>query len=121
MTSVASTADATGRPAIRRARRVGPLAAIVAAVALLATACGGGPGTQEEFNEILTRGDNLTAEEADCISTAVFDRYGEDQDALGKLSAAPDIEFLDGPDGIPGFNEFFDSTVDGCLQVGPSN
>ncbi|MEM9562906.1 MAG: hypothetical protein AAGA93_09830 [Actinomycetota bacterium] len=120
MTSVAPSPPANGRPDRRRARLAGPVAAFCA-LALLATACGGGPGTQEEFNEILMRGDNLTADEADCISTAVFDEYGEDQDALGKLSAAPDIEFLDGPDGIPGFTEFFDSAVDGCLQVGPSN
>jgi hypothetical protein len=94
---------------------------VVALVALLATACGGGPGTQEEFNEVLTRGDNLTEAEAECISTAVFDRYGDDEDALGKLSAAPDIEFLDGPEGITGFSEFFDEAVESCLQVGPSN
>ncbi len=103
-----------------RRRRLG-LVLLAGPLALLATACGGGPGSQEEFNAVLTRGGNLTDDEAQCISDQVFDRYGDDEDALGKLSAAPDIEFLEGAEGIPGFTEFFDSAVGSCLQVGPSN
>lgn len=88
---------------------------------MLATACGGGPGTQEEFNEVLTRGGNLSQDEAECISGEVFDRYADDEDALGKLSAAPDMAFLESEEGIAGFSDFFDSAVESCLQVGPSN
>lgn len=110
-----------GRSAHRSRPGRGPLVAVVAAVALLATACGGGPGSREEFNEVLTRGGNLSADEADCISGEVFDRYGEDDDSLGKLSAAPDLAFLEGEDGIDGFTEFFDAAVESCLQVGPSS
>ncbi len=120
MTSVAPRSrlrSSRRRPLGRRAR----LGLAVASVALVATACGGGPGTQEEFNDILTRSGTISAAEADCISTAVFDEYGADEDALGKLSAAPDIEFLSGEEGIDGFGEFFDGTVAGCLEVGPSN
>ena len=51
----------------------------------------------------------------------MFDRYGDDEDALGKLSAAPDLAFLDGPEGIDGFSEFFDGVVQSCVPVGPSN
>lgn len=125
MTSTPATAAAPAAAEIRstthRASGRRSIAVVVALLALLATACGGGPGTQEEFNEVLTRGDNLTEAEAECISTAVFDEYGDDEDALGKLSAAPDLAFLDGPEGISGFSEFFDEAVESCLQVGPSN
>jgi hypothetical protein len=93
----------------------------VAAVALVATACGGGPGSQEDFTAVLQRDGALTESEATCISDRVFERYGDDEDALGKLSAAPSMEFLDGPDGIAGFTDFFDSTVESCLEVGPGN
>lgn len=118
--SSASTTTAPRSAARRRLGR-GPLVAVVVAVALLATACGGGPGSREEFNEVLTRGGNLTDDEADCISGEVFDRYGEDEDSLGKLSAAPDLAFLEGDEGIDGFTEFFESAVESCLQVGPSS
>ncbi len=108
------------RPARPRPRLV--LMAALAALALLATACGGGPGTREEFNEVLTRGENgLSPAEADCISGQVFDRYGDDEDALGKLSAAPDMAFLESAEGIPGFAEFYQEAVNSCLQSGPSN
>ncbi len=110
-----------GRSARRTRLGRGPLVAVLAAVALLASACGGGPGSREDFNEVLTRGGSLTPEEADCISGEVFDRYGDDDDSLGKLSAAPDLAFLEGEDGIDGFTEFFDSAVESCLQVGPSS
>lgn len=97
---------------------VGP----VAVLALTATACGGGPGSQEDFVDVLMRdGTGLSEDEATCIGGRVFDEYGEDDDALGKLSAAPDMDFLEGEDGIPGFGEFFDEAVQSCLQIGPGN
>ena len=122
MTAVATDTHTTDARTTRsqRVRRAAALAAMVPLV-LLVTACGGGPGSQEEFEAILTRGGNLTDEEAQCISAEVFAQYGEDAEALGKLSAAPDIEFLEGAEGIPGFSDFFDSAVGSCLQVGPSN
>lgn len=124
MTTVATDTNSTKTTDARTrgqwVRRATALVALVPLV-LLATACGGGPGSQEEFEAILTRGGNLTDEEAQCISAEVFAQYGEDAEALGKLSAAPDIEFLEGAEGIPGFSDFFDSAVGSCLQVGPSN
>ncbi len=100
------------------ARRAGPLALLVALI-FLVTACGSGPGSQEEFIEVLVRNDAMTEEEAICISDLVFAEYADDEEALGKISAAPDFEYLDGEEGVPGFSDFFDSTVQSCSAVGP--
>lgn len=112
-------------PARRPPARRSPLRRLVAAgaglVAVVVLAgCSTGPGTQEEFVEVLTREGAFGAGEADCIAQAVFDEYGDDDDALGKISAAPDFAYFDTAEGIPGFSEFFDRTVQGCVQVGPT-
>jgi hypothetical protein len=90
------------------------------ALGLVATSCSSGPGSKQDFIEVLSRGDAMTTEEATCIADAVFDRYGDDSDALGKLSAAPDFEFLSSAEGIDGFAEFYDRAVQSCVQVGPT-
>jgi len=89
------------------------------AIALIAAACGSGPGSREELIDVILLDGAFTTEEATCIADAVFERYGEDDDALGKISAADSFDYFDSEDGIPGFTEFFDDTVQGCAAVGP--
>lgn len=102
-------------------RRRSALGALVAALALLAAACGSSPGSQEDFIEVLLRNENLTETEATCIADAVFDEYG-DSDELGTLSAADSYdEVVSGEQAIEGFDEFYENAVEACLQVGPSN
>ena len=118
-TSIPQSTDRSNQKATGRStRRL--LVPVVAAFGLALTACSGGPGTEAEFVEVLSRNGNLTDAEASCIADAVFDEYGADEDALGKISAAPDIEFLDGEDGVPGFTDFYRATVGSCAQAGPS-
>lgn len=120
-TPLRSTAPPASPPRRPAARRTGPLLLVLIALAVLVAGCGSGPGTREEFIDILTRNPNLTTEEATCISDAVFARYGADEEALGKISAAPDFEYLRGEEGVPGFAEFYDDTVLSCSQVGPTS
>jgi len=102
-------------------RRVGLVSALFALVfALVATGCTGGPGNRGDFVDVLTRDDNFAANEAECITDAVFDRYGEDGDALQKISAAESYDYLTGEDGVDGFDEFFQSTVADCTAIGPT-
>lgn len=110
------SAARAGSPRRRRARW--PLA--VAAVALLAVGCSSGPGTQEEFVEILTRGDAFTEDAATCIAEQVFAEYELDEEALGRISSAPSYEFLDTTEGVPGFTDFFEATIESCSPVGPT-
>ncbi len=107
------------RPAGRVRRRAGLVSSIVV-LAFIATGCTGGPGDRADFVEVLTRDDNFAVGEAECIADAVFDRYGEDGNALGKISGAESYEYLTGPDGVEGFDEFFESTVNDCTAIGPS-
>ncbi len=109
-----TTTDSAGR------RRLAPLVALLA-LALLAVGCSTGPGSEAEFVDILTRGGSLTEDQAICVSDAVFDEYEADEDALKKISAAPDYEYLSSDEGVPGFTDFFDRTVAGCALVGPSS
>lgn len=91
--------------------------------ALLATfflaGCTSGPGSQDEFVDVLMRDDAFTENEATCIADAVFDEYAADEDALGKISGAESYEFLTGEDGVAGFDDFLTETVTGCTSVGP--
>lgn len=103
----------------RRGRAARALAGL-SVVGVLAAACSSGPGSREDFIEVLTRDGSLTTEEATCISDAVFDEYEADEDALQKISGAPSFEYLRGEEGVPGFAEFFEETVEGCAQVGPT-
>ncbi len=103
-----------------RVRRRGGLVAALVAFGLLATGCTGGPGDRADFVDVLTRDDNFAANEAECIADAVFDRYGDDGSALGKISGAESYEYLIGEDGVEGFDEFFESTVADCTAIGPS-
>ena len=95
-------------------------AALLFAVVVLA-GCSGGPGSSEEFVEVLTRDGNLSEQEATCISEAVFDQYEADEDALKRISDASNIDSLNSEDnGVPGFVEFYDETVRGCATTGPT-
>ncbi len=102
-----------------RAKRTG-LGLAVAAVALLAAGCSSGPGSQEDLVNVLVDTGNLSETEASCVADAIFDEYETDEDALGTISAAPDFEFLGTEEGVPGFPEFFDQTVQRCAAVGPT-
>lgn len=107
----------SGSRARRRLATVGGLFAIV----LVAAGCGDGPGSREDLIAIIEQDGAFTTAEATCMADAVFERYGEDDDALGKISAADDFAFFDTEDGIPGFAEFFDTTVQTCAAVGPTS
>jgi hypothetical protein len=96
------------------------LGVLVLSLAALATGCTGGPGDRDDFIDILTRDDNFNETEATCIADAVFDEYGEDGDALGKISGAESYEYLIGEDGVEGFDEFFTPLVADCTAVGPT-
>lgn len=114
------SSDASPRPA--RSRRRSLLAVVgLLALGLLATSCSSGPGSKQDFIDVLSRDEMMTTEEATCIADQVFDRYGDDEDALGKLSAAPDFDFLNGAEGIDGFSDFYDQAVLSCVQVGPTS
>ncbi|MDH4278507.1 MAG: hypothetical protein OEW83_10545 [Acidimicrobiia bacterium] len=118
-----TTSPEPSRPAMTRSargRRRAGLSAVVVAFALLATGCTGGPGDRDDFVDVLTRDDNFAVNEAECIADAVFDRYGEDGNALQKISAAETYDYLTGEDGVEGFGEFFDATVTDCTAIGPS-
>lgn len=93
---------------------------IFLAAPVLLAACGGGPGTEAQFVEMLSREGNLDATQAECIADAVFDEYGQDDDALGKISGAESYEWLIGPDGVEGFGPFYDGVVANCTTVGPT-
>lgn len=96
------------------------MAVAVVAVAMLAAGCSTGPGSQEEFEQILLEGGSLSESEASCIAQGVFDEYEEDEEALGKISAAPDFAYLSTEEGVDGFEAFFDQTVAGCTTEGPT-
>lgn len=104
-----------------RGRR--PLALVLGLVAfaLVAVGCSSGPGSREDMIAAITQDGAFTEAEAVCITDAVFDRYGDDEDALGKISAADSFEFFDTEDGVPGFSDFFDDTVRGCAAIGPTS
>lgn len=99
-----------------RSRKILGLGAVAAG--LLLTGCSEGAGSQEELVEVLAREDGFTQVEAECIADAVFGEYGENDDALKKLSAQS-YEQLEGEDGVPGFDEFLTGAVGDCTTVGP--
>lgn len=124
MTSNVGVISRTSGTAPRR--RFGPSARIRRVIGLLAlvlivAGCGTSPGSREDLIEVITQDGAFTVEEATCIADAVFDRYGDDDDALGKISAADSYEFFDEDNGVPGFTAFFDETVVGCAAVGPTS
>ncbi len=116
----APAADHPEAPTNGGRRRVARWAPALLAIGLVAAGCSSGPGTEQEFIEVLTRDGSLTEQEATCISSAVFAEYGLDEDALGKISAAPDFAYLSSEEGVPGFTEFFEGTVQNCSTVGPT-
>ena len=89
----------------------------LAAAALALAACGGGPGNRDDLVTALTRDDTFSTPEAECIADAVFAQYGEDQEALGRISGARTFDELNGPEGVPGFDEFFENTVSACTNT----
>lgn len=111
----------------RSHRSRGPLLGLVAAVAVLATSCsGGGTGTQEDLTSMLQRNSDgteiLTDAQAECLSQAIWDEYGTDDRALGKLSAASSMEDIEDPEnGVPGFTDFLAGAVATCVPAGPGN
>ena len=95
----------------RAIRSVTGLIGIVLAV----SACGGGPGDVDDLADALSRGEAFSADEARCIAEGVFDRYGEDEEAISLISAANDFEALNSETGgVGGFEDFFDDTADAC-------
>jgi hypothetical protein len=81
---------------------------------LALSACSSGPGSEEDLIAALTRDDSFTQAQAECIAERVFDQYGEDEEALGLISGAGSYEDLTGTEGVPGFDEFFTTTISVC-------
>lgn len=106
---------------VPRSRSRAVITALPLALALvLLVGCTGGPGDREDFIEVLRLDDGFNENEASCIADAVFDEYGEDNDALGKISGAESYEWLIGEEGVEGFEQFFPGVVADCTTVGPS-
>lgn len=110
----------TATPRLGRGR-LGRWTALLLAVVALAAGCSTGPGTRDEFVEVLTRGEDagITEEQAGCIADAVFAEYAEDESALTRISSVGSFEDLNGENGVPGFADFFQATVFGCTPVEP--
>jgi hypothetical protein len=81
-------------------------------------ACGGGPGSEEDLVAALTRNEAFTEAQATCIAAAVFAEYGDDEEALGKISGTADFADLTGPEGVDGFEETFEQIVEVCTNTG---
>jgi hypothetical protein len=80
------------------------------------TACSDGPGNEEDLVKALIHNDTFTTAEAECISSAVFAEYGEDEEALSAISGATSYEELNSAEGVPGFDEFFRRAVSACTN-----
>lgn len=85
-------------------------------LALIASACSSGPGSEEDLVTALTRDDTFSTDEAECIASAVFDEYGADEDALSIISGAESYEAITGADGVDGFDAFFGNAVAACTN-----
>jgi hypothetical protein len=85
--------------------------------ALSLSACSSGPGSEEDLVAALMRDDTFTQGEAECIAENVFLEYGEDEDALAKISGAASYEDLTGTEGVPGFDEAFSNILAGCANT----
>ena len=97
-------------------RRAVPLVVGAAVLMLALGACSDGPGNEGDLVIALTHNDAFTTAEAECIAGAVFDEYGEDEEALALISGAQDYEALNGADGVPGFDDFFRRAVSACTN-----
>lgn len=117
--AVSATQGRTPAPEGRGGKRWVRLAALALAAAATLAGCGGGPGSREEFVEILMRDDVFNENEAVCVADAVFDEYAADEDALGRISGASDYETLTSEDGVPGFDAFLTAAVTDCTSAGP--
>ena len=87
---------------------------VLVGLPLVAAACSGGPGSEEDLVNSLTRDDSFTQGEAECIAETIFGEYGENEEALNIISGASSFDEITGADGVEGFEEFFDNTVSGC-------
>ncbi|MGF1595857.1 MAG: hypothetical protein ACFCVK_02850 [Acidimicrobiales bacterium] len=107
-----------GRPDRSARRRPRTLLAAAAVLVVVATGCtGGGPGNQDDLVTALLLDDAFTEAEAECIAAAVFDEYGEDEGALGRISGAGSYKDLSGTDGVEGFDDFFTGAVRACTNT----
>ncbi|MEZ5411404.1 MAG: hypothetical protein R2761_25460 [Acidimicrobiales bacterium] len=90
-------------------------AGLALALSLTLAACGGGgPGSQEDLVNSLTREGGFEQAQAECIAANVFDKYGADENALKQISGTGDYAALTGEGGVDGFGEFFDNTIKAC-------
>ena len=97
-------------------RRIGRLAIAAVVLTFVLSACTDGPGDENDLVNALTNGDAFTTAEAECIAAAVFDEYGENEDAIGLISGTSNYEELSSTDGVPGFDDFFRLAVSACTN-----
>jgi hypothetical protein len=89
---------------------------LVMALGLSACSQDTGPGSESDLIDALTRDGTFEQDEAECIAETVFNEYGEDEDALQRITRTDDYDTLtgDGEDAVEGFGEFFDNTISFC-------
>lgn len=85
---------------------------------LLLTSCSrDGPGNQQDLANALSQDDVFTTEQAECIAEKVFAEYGDDKDAVEKISAADDIADIEtGENKVDGFNTKYASFLKDCTS-----
>lgn len=90
----------------------------LAVLALASTACSQGPGDEDDLVTALTHNDAFSTAEAECVAAAVFDEYGEDEEAITRISGATSYEELTNTtDGVQGFDDFFRRAVSACTNT----
>lgn len=107
----------SNRPGPKRRLLVGALAAVGM---LLLAGCTAGPGSKEDYIDVLQRDETFSETQATCIADRVFEKYGDDKAAIDLLSGAKSWEQLTGPEGIDGFEAFHTTVVTECTSVGPT-
>ena len=92
-----------------RSRR---LAGGLAALALVATACGDGDATRDDLTQMLTEVAGLSEDQAECVAVEIYDSGDWSQDDLNSVGRGFTND--DGSEKVEGFTAAFDDAVASC-------